>query len=157
MVGDIHSVFALNDLAFLVFTTNGRFELWAIDSKEATDATLVNMEDLKFTQSINHVCRIDDIFNLDRHDTLKSRESLSESQVITDSETGARIFHVAEMKNIFDDWLTKNGILATDSERENALSSHHRFAISAGNELFIINFTLNYNYSFHAIVIGMFM
>jgi hypothetical protein len=153
MVADIHSVFALNDMAFLVFTTDGRFELWTIDSKEATDATLVAIEDLEFAQQIKDVSRIDDIFELDRHDTLKSRESLSDSQVISDSETSEKIYHVVEMKNIYDDWLTKKGILASDSERQNAMTSHHRFVISTGNELFILNLTLNYNSNFQTIVI----
>lgn len=152
MVGDIHSVFALNDLTFLVFTADGQFELWTIDSKEATDATLVDSQDIKFADRINNVCRIDDIFELDRHDTLKSRESLSQSQVISDSETSEKIYHVAEMKNIYDDWLTKKGILASDSERQNAMSSHHRFVISTGNDMFVIKLTLSYNSSFQTIV-----
>jgi hypothetical protein len=153
MVADINSVFALNDMTFVVFTNDGRFELWTIDSKEDKDAaTLIDIQNLDFVQCIRDVSRIDDLFELDRHDTLKSRESLSESQVISDSETSEKIYHVAEMKNIYDDWLPKKGVLASDLERQNAMTSHHRFVISTGNELFIVKLTLNYNPSFQTIV-----
>ena len=154
---EINSVFALNDLTFLVLTTHGRYELWAIDTKEAKNATLVDTDKIEFISDVKNVCRIEDVFELDRHDMLKSRESISDAEVITEPETSEKVYQTAEMKDMYQDWIAKNGIFASDTDRENALTSNHRFAISSENGLSIFNFTLNYNLNFQTIVKSTFL
>lgn len=132
MFGTVHSVFALNDCAFLVFTTNNRYEVWSVTYKDGNveDANLRDLDQLYDLDEISAIARMGDSFELDINNMLGSQESLTSNSGTNMPENLTKIHRTFEMKQLFDDWRKKDGLVADDARREQILSSHHTFCIS---------------------------